>query len=380
MRGGGHFACRRRACRDGTARAGANDVVALGGPGAALAPAGVGSRTIVVLADRPTFLARARFANQQRIAEAVGNLGQARLSIGGQAAIDRVTATGAGIAQTEAHPDVSVVVRAAHRPVVGCGREEARMNRIGTEDVLDGDGGALIKRDANSTGNLVRPLAPVQAKIVSAARRNQHVRLFQVRQHDRQKPLLGVIRHRSAGGADPQIILYVRNRAGRAAGSQIDDPWRKRFEVVLKVVDRQADLPHLVAALHAAGGLPRRLYCGQQQRNQHADDRNHHQQFDERETAHAAWTVLTCHYGYSGYENGHPRMPTLCEGSVMVRLRSLRPDNTAAPTIPTPPPCAKPSVPPSAHVWKKFRAAGMPRPKGARLRERLGLGTGVGVG
>jgi hypothetical protein len=35
--------------------------------------------------------------------------------------------------------------------------------------------------------------------------------------------------------------------------------------------------------LHASRGFTRRLNGGQQQRHQHADDGNHHQQFYERE-------------------------------------------------------------------------------------------------
>jgi hypothetical protein len=42
-------------------------------------------------------------------------------------------------------------------------------------------------------------------------------------------------------------------------------------------VQRQADLLLIVAALHPAGRLPRRLYRRQQQRHKHADDGDDHE-------------------------------------------------------------------------------------------------------
>ena len=43
----------------------------------------------------------------------------------------------------------------------------------------------------------------------------------------------------------------------------------------------QADLLEIVAALRSAGRFARRLHRGQKQRDQNADDRDHHQQFDQ---------------------------------------------------------------------------------------------------
>ena len=40
----------------------------------------------------------------------------------------------------------------------------------------------------------------------------------------------------------------------------------------------------LFGALHAAGGFARGLHGWQQEANQHGDDRDHHQQFDQRES------------------------------------------------------------------------------------------------
>jgi hypothetical protein len=50
------------------------------------------------------------------------------------------------------------------------------------------------------------------------------------------------------------------------------------------VVQREADLLDVVGALRAPRRLPRRLDGGQQQGDQDNDDRDHHQQLDQRET------------------------------------------------------------------------------------------------
>ncbi len=51
------------------------------------------------------------------------------------------------------------------------------------------------------------------------------------------------------------------------------------------VVDAETDLLEVVGALTAAGRFARRLHGGQQQCDEDADDRNHHQQLDQSETA-----------------------------------------------------------------------------------------------
>ena len=62
---------------------------------------------------------------------------------------------------------------------------------------------------------------------------------------------------------------------------------RQREDVVgrVVVVQRQADLLQVVDALGAAGGLAGRLHGGQQQADQDPDDRDDHQQLDQRESA-----------------------------------------------------------------------------------------------
>ena len=51
------------------------------------------------------------------------------------------------------------------------------------------------------------------------------------------------------------------------------------------VVDGQADLLEVVDALRPPGRLAGRLHGGQQQGDQDRDDRDHHQELDEREAA-----------------------------------------------------------------------------------------------
>ena len=54
---------------------------------------------------------------------------------------------------------------------------------------------------------------------------------------------------------------------------------------VMIMVGGHAELPEVVGALSAARSLAGRLNGRQQQRDQDADDRDHHQQFDERKAA-----------------------------------------------------------------------------------------------
>jgi hypothetical protein len=49
-------------------------------------------------------------------------------------------------------------------------------------------------------------------------------------------------------------------------------------------VQAEADLLQVVRTLHPPGRLTRRLDGGQQQGDQDGDDRDHHQEFDERES------------------------------------------------------------------------------------------------
>jgi len=49
-------------------------------------------------------------------------------------------------------------------------------------------------------------------------------------------------------------------------------------------VQSQTDLLHVVDALDPPGRLAGRLHRGQQKRDEHRDDRNHHEKLDQCET------------------------------------------------------------------------------------------------
>lgn len=58
---------------------------------------------------------------------------------------------------------------------------------------------------------------------------------------------------------------------------------RESLVRVMIVVQGKAQLFHVVAALRTAGGFPRLLDGGQQERDQDRDDRNDHKQFNKSE-------------------------------------------------------------------------------------------------
>jgi hypothetical protein len=53
-------------------------------------------------------------------------------------------------------------------------------------------------------------------------------------------------------------------------------------------VKAEGKLLHIVGALAPPGGFPGGLHCGQQQRDQDSDDRNHDQQLHQRKTTFSA--------------------------------------------------------------------------------------------
>ena len=63
---------------------------------------------------------------------------------------------------------------------------------------------------------------------------------------------------------------------------------RKRQLRVVIVVQREPHLPQIVRALRPAGRLAGGLNRRQQQRHQHADNRDHDEQFDERKAVAAS--------------------------------------------------------------------------------------------
>ena len=68
-------------------------------------------------------------------------------------------------------------------------------------------------------------------------------------------------------------------------------PARQAFLDVVAVVHRQANLLEVVLALRAGRGLADFLDGGQQQADEDGDDRDDHQQFDEREPGSTAHVI-----------------------------------------------------------------------------------------
>src|SRR5262249_26176611 len=58
-------------------------------------------------------------------------------------------------------------------------------------------------------------------------------------------------------------------------------PIGQRLEYIMVILQSQADLLEMVAALHAAGCFAGSLHCRQQQGDEHADDGDHHQQLHQ---------------------------------------------------------------------------------------------------
>ena len=58
----------------------------------------------------------------------------------------------------------------------------------------------------------------------------------------------------------------------------------RQFQInVVNIVHRQRELPQIVLALHPPRRFTSGLHRRQEQRHKNADDRNHHEQFDQRE-------------------------------------------------------------------------------------------------
>jgi hypothetical protein len=83
-------------------------------------------------------------------------------------------------------------------------------------------------------------------------------------------------------------------------------------------MQREADLPHTTSTCRAACRLTSRLNGGQQETDQRGNDRNHHQQFDERERSRTAtpYSLLVRAKegvgharGSSGSESNRERVP-----------------------------------------------------------------------
>ena len=77
----------------------------------------------------------------------------------------------------------------------------------------------------------------------------------------------------------------VERRADARNHRRSKEAGRKHLGPIVVGLHRQADLLEIVFALRAASGLASLLNGRQEQGNQDGDDRDHHQQLDEREPA-----------------------------------------------------------------------------------------------
>jgi hypothetical protein len=76
------------------------------------------------------------------------------------------------------------------------------------------------------------------------------------------------------------VVAIFRHQRGRGQGRQV-------LVGVVVVVGGQAELLEVIGALRSRRGLAHLLHGGQEQRDQDGDDRDHHQQLDEREATFA---------------------------------------------------------------------------------------------
>lgn len=94
--------------------------------------------------------------------------------------------------------------------------------------------------------------------------------------------------------AERQLVVQrglVHKRQNPGIPRQSPSPCRrgdvavgKELVIVVVIVEGQAHLLQIVLALGAAGRFPRLLDCGQEQSDQDRDDRNDHQQLNQRKS------------------------------------------------------------------------------------------------
>lgn len=103
---------------------------------------------------------------------------------------------------------------------------------------------------------------------------------------------------------EPPVIAIAT--AGIACSRSSLVPHGKRLVRVVMHHHSEANLPEVVLARHPASGLARHLHGGKQQRDKHADDGDHYQEFHQRKT------------GSRARVNGH-RPPADTKGEVGCR-------------------------------------------------------------
>ena len=84
-------------------------------------------------------------------------------------------------------------------------------------------------------------------------------------------------------GKEQTVKIEPRRGEGRSGGVP-DDARRKAAMRSFVIVQRQTKLLKVVLAARAAGGFAGRLHGRQQQRDKNADDGDHNEQLNKRET------------------------------------------------------------------------------------------------
>jgi hypothetical protein len=129
-------------------------------------------------------------------------------------------------------------------------------------------------------------------------------------------------------GEQPAFFELRQNGRGPAQGrvGRRRAAARKDLKRVVIGQKRHAQLPQVVGALPASGTLARGLDRRKQDRHEQADDRDHHQQLDEREPATseaAEGAGETNHGALCAHTIGARRLPTVGAGKRAVCAHQL---------------------------------------------------------
>ena len=187
------------------------------------------------------------------------------------------------------------LVRAEHTDVVAAADVAQRRERAAVDLAVEfaADGGllrAVVGADREDAGSRVGRHGRVGGAAKDRRGRGSHRLVYQgiggVEERLGEidlavEPLLLDLRQQVGGPAPARLVvtgdggIVPRPHAAPAGG--------KPPGMIVKVVQGHADLVQVALALHRPAALPRRLHRRQQQADERADDRDHHQQLDQRE-------------------------------------------------------------------------------------------------
>ncbi len=241
-------------------------------------------------------LAPGALAHEHRVARAVGDRGDRRV------AVEVEDAPGLPHEGAEGAADAGgVLIPAGGEPDAGvplvAGEPHAEAVVAGPERRDLGVAGAPDRRQARDRDRRVRGGVVVDVGVESV---EQLRLLIEGQEPDQDAVLVPAAAWRRRRVARRRSPIDRRHHVGADREGAIGG---------LVIGASQRELLEVVGALGAAGGLPRRLDRGQQQGDQHCDDRDYHQQLDQGETPGGPWAIR---------QTIHER------ASLMVRRRSTR--------------------------------------------------------